>query len=171
MTERDLTFTDLDENPLVVRLKRDRIELAVYDSHPELAGGELRALASALFAEYVGPHLVIRVVAARARLLAARAAHAAGARGAEAIAALDGALRALDDVTRVMTEAGAIEDPKLPPLPLAPAELPAYAPLGRPRRARRAPRAEEAGELHAWGWRRAHPAASGYVPASSISTR
>ncbi len=171
MTERDLTFIDLDENPLVVRLKRDRIELSVYDSHPELAAGELRAFASALFAEYVGPHLVIRVVAARARLLAARDAHAAGAHEVSQLAALDGALRALDDVTRVMTEAGAIEDPKLPPLPLTPVELPAYAPLGGPRRAKRArrvPRAEE-GALPSWGWRQAI-AEPDYDPASSIST-
>jgi hypothetical protein len=152
MTERQLTFTDLDENPLVVQLKQDRIELAVYDSRPELAAGELRAFVSALFAEYLGPHLVIRLTAARARLLAARDGEAGAT-----TAALDDALRALDDVARVMTEAGAIEDPQLPPLPLTPVAHLTYAPLGGPRRTRRARRCEEASTLHGWGWRPAEP--------------
>jgi hypothetical protein len=159
MTERHLTFTDLDENPLVVQLKQDRIELAVYDSRPELAGGELRAFVSALFAEYLGPHLVTRMTAARARLLDARDARRGDAQSDALTAALDNALRALEDVTRVMTEAGAIEDPQLPPLPLSSAVAPAYAPLGgRARRTRRAPRAEEACEAHGGGWRRTGPA-------------
>jgi len=203
MTERQLTFTDLDENPLVVRLMPDRIELAVYDSHPELAAGELRAFVSALFAEYLGPHLVSRVTAARARLLAARDARAkptpAGPRLVPAapkpmraapklvpaapklvpaapdptpsaldpapaaadpapaalgptISALDDALRALDDVVRVMTDAGAIEDPHLPPLPLTPVEHFTYAPLGGPRRTRRARRCEEPSTLQGQRW-------------------
>ncbi|MEO7735206.1 MAG: hypothetical protein ABIY55_29900, partial [Kofleriaceae bacterium] len=180
MTERQLTFTDLDENPLVVRLMPDRIELAVYDSRPELAAGELRAFVSALFAEYLGPHLVIRLTAARARLLAARDAEAkptpaaptparlaskpasAASKPASAapkpasaapnptITALDDALRALDDIARVMTDAGAIEDPHLPPLPLTPVEHFAYAPLGGPRRTRRVRRCEEPSTLLGW---------------------
>jgi hypothetical protein len=155
MTERHLTFTDLDENPLVVQLKPNRIELAVYDSRPELAGGELRAFVSALFAEYLGPHLVTRLTAARARLLAARAAapKATTAARKATTAALDDALRALDDVARVMTDAGAIEDPHLPPLPLAPVEHLTYAPLGGPRRAKRARRCEETTTLHDRSWR------------------
>jgi len=155
MTERQLTFTDLDENPLVVRLKRDRIELVVYDSRPELEAGELRAFVSALFAEYLGPHLVTRLTAARARLLEARGTGTAAARDARTDA-IDGALHALADVTRVMTEAGAIEDPKLPPVPVPRAAPPAYAPLRARRRTRRAPRptsAEEGGRRCGWGWR------------------
>ena len=158
MTERQLTFTDLDENPLVVRLKRDRIELVVYDSRPELEAGELRAFVSALFAEYLGPHLVTRLTAARARLLEARGTGTDAARDARTDA-IDGALHALADVTRVMTEAGAIEDPKLPPVPVPRAAPPAYAPLGA-RRTRRAPRpksAEDGGRPCGWGWRRARP--------------
>ena len=148
MTERQLTFTDLDENPLVVRLKQDRIELTVCDSHPELAAGELRAFVSALFAEYLGPHLVTRLTAARALLRAAR-------EGEATTTALDDALRALDDVARVMTEAGAIEDPQLPPLPLPRVAHRAYTPLSGPRQTRRARGCEEPSTLPAWGWRAA----------------
>jgi hypothetical protein len=54
MTERQLTFIDVDENSLVLWLKEDRIQLRVVDSRPELEADELRAFASILFATYVG---------------------------------------------------------------------------------------------------------------------
>ena len=56
MTERQLTFIDVDENSLVLWLKEDRVQLRVVDSRPELEAGELRAFASVLFAgEFTAP--------------------------------------------------------------------------------------------------------------------
>ena len=131
MKERRLTFTDLDENPLVVRLKQDRIELSVYDSHPELAAGELRRFASALFAAYLGPHLVAQVTEARAQLRAAR--DAPRRRGAApAGAALDVALRALDDVLGAMTNAGALDAAALPRSLSSPSPSPLSSPSPSP---------------------------------------
>ena len=56
MTERQITFIDVDENPLVVQLKHERVQFFVVDSEPELETDELREFATALFAAYVaGP--------------------------------------------------------------------------------------------------------------------
>jgi hypothetical protein len=143
MKERQLTFTDLDENPLSVRLKRDRIELSVYDSHPELAADELRGFVAALFAEYLAAPLVARVEAARDRLHAARPAR----RGRED-AAIEDALRALDDVVAAITDGG---------LPVARTPSAAYPEAGTLARGRRS-RAEDAGEMLGWGWLARRPA-------------
>ncbi len=92
--ERQLTFIDVDENRLELWLKPDRVQLVVIDSRPELEAGELRRFASVVFAEYVAPGLADRLEAARGRLQEARDR----APGDELIAALDGALRAIDDL-------------------------------------------------------------------------
>lgn len=138
MKERQLTFTDLDENPLSVRLKRDRIELSVYDSHPELAADELRGFVAALFAEYLAAPLVARVEAARDRLHAARPVR----RGGRDDAAIAEALRALDEVVATLTDAGAPLDRK------PSAAYPEAGTLGRGR----GPRAEDGGGMLGWGW-------------------
>lgn len=96
--ERVHTFIDVDENRLELWLKPDRIQLVVIDSRPELEAGELRRFASAVFTEYVGRDLAVRLSAARRRLREARdAAGRAGTLDGGFIAALDGALAALDD--------------------------------------------------------------------------
>lgn len=127
---RLLTFIDVDENRLELWLKPDRVQLVVIDSRPELEAGELRRFASVVFAEYVAPDLADRLAAARSRLQEARdrarggdpAAGAPGgapigpaadpARGGELVAALDGALRAIEDL------AAAVAIPEPLPVPL-----------------------------------------------------
>lgn len=143
MKDRQLTFTDRDENPLTVRLKQDRIELSVVDSHPELEAGELRGFIAALYAEYLGPALVQRITAARARLEAAR-----GKRGRAAEDALERAVSALDDVLEVMTDAGAIDAADLPAGERPRRRTPSYAPVKLPK----PPRAEDGGVRLGWGW-------------------
>lgn len=88
--ERLLTFTDVDENRLELRLKPDRIQLVVIDSRPELEAGELRRFASAVFTEYVG-----RELAALLRTAQARLRDAGGRRGAARAAAIADALAAV----------------------------------------------------------------------------
>jgi hypothetical protein len=169
MTERRITFIDADENPLVVWLKDDRVQLFVVDSEPELAAGELRGFALALFATYVGPALTTRLASARTNLGGVRDALVAAGAADALIAALDGSLRALEDVEQGLTAAGAAiapdpapVTPPWPPWPTEPREPPGLpgpavrsmvtARSGdrkptRPRRAREA-------ELLGWGWRR-----------------
>jgi hypothetical protein len=106
MTERRLTFIDVDENPLVVWLKDDRIQLSVIDSRPELEAGELRRFAVALFATYVGAQLATRLESARKKIGDVRDTLAATAGGDELLAALDGSLNAIEDVHDVITAAG-----------------------------------------------------------------
>jgi hypothetical protein len=136
---RQLTFIDVDENRLELWLKPDRVQLVVIDSRPELEAGELRRFASVVFAEYVARDLADRLAAARSRLQEARdrargGDPAVGAPGGDAgsggpaaagelVAALDGALRAIDDL------AAAVAIPE--PLPV-PVEVDPEAPEGEP---------------------------------------
>jgi len=110
MTERGLTFIDVDENRLELWLKHDRVQLVVIDSRPELEAGELRRFASTLFTEYVGRDLAARLGAARLALQASRE-HA----GDELAATLDGALHAIDDVAAAMPVPDPDGDPAPPP--------------------------------------------------------
>jgi hypothetical protein len=103
MSERRLTLIDADENPFVVWLKEDRIQLVVIDSRPELEAGELRAFAAALFAAYCGGPLVARVEAARGKLVGIRDKLALAGGGDDIVGALDGALCALSDVKTGMS--------------------------------------------------------------------
>lgn len=95
---RRLTFIDVDENRLELWLKPDRVQLVVVDSRPELEAGELRRFASALFAEYVARDLGDRLAAARGQLQDARER----TRSRELTSALEGALRAIDQLTAVI---------------------------------------------------------------------
>jgi hypothetical protein len=169
MTDRRITFIDADENPLVVCLKDDRVQLFVVDSEPELAAGELRGFALALFATYIGPAVTTRLASARTNLCGVRDALVAAGATDALVAALDGSLRALEDVEQGLTAAGAAVAPEPAPItppwppwpmdPPGPPELPGPAVRSmvtarsadrkptRPRRAREA-------ELLGWGWRR-----------------
>jgi hypothetical protein len=140
--ERLLTFIDVDENRLELWLKPDRVQLVVIDSRPELEAGELRRFASVLFAEYVARDLADRLAAARGRLQEVRDRARGGDPGAgapsgdanvgapaadpapgELVAALDGALCAIDDL------AAAVAIPE--PLPV-PVEIDPEASEGEP---------------------------------------
>jgi hypothetical protein len=147
MTERQLTFIDVDENSLVLWLKEDRIQLRVVDSRPELEADELRAFASILFATYVGSPLAARLEAARAQLDGVRARLASGDAGERAaeVAEIERSLRAIEDVAAVIAGVR-----KLAPPPPAPAPT-ASAPARRPRKSSRGRRASE-GESLDWGW-------------------
>jgi hypothetical protein len=133
MTERRLTFIDVDENPLVVWLKEDRIQLSVVDSRPELEAGELRGFVVALFATYVGAQLATRLDAARKKIGGVRDQLATTTGVDELLAALDGSLNAIEDVKHVITAAGTVVEPAPEPVaPAAPATTPEpAAPLGR----------------------------------------
>jgi hypothetical protein len=163
--ERQLTFIDVDENRLELWLKQDRVQLVVIDSRPELEAGELRRFASVRFAEYVGRDLAARLEAARTQLREARS------RGAsrELIAALDGALRAIDDVAAAVAVPGPLPeptpgleadagdaaddddpDPAPPPIALPGLSDPPY-PLLSGRKSTRGSRAKE-GATTGWMW-------------------
>lgn len=154
MTERQLTFIDVDENSLVLWLKEDRVQLRVVDSRPELEADELRAFAAVLFATYVGPPLAARLEVARAQLDGVRtrlASSGAGELVAE-VSEIERSLRAIEDVAaaisgvRKLAAAPACGSrPAAPPAPPAP-----IAPQPRPRK-RRATRAGE-GDVQGWGW-------------------
>ena len=105
MTERRLTFIDVDENPLIVCLKDDRVQLLVVDSRPELEAGELRAFAAALFAAYGGAPLAGQLAAARDNIARVRDELALSGGAESLLAALDGSLSAISSVARRMTEA------------------------------------------------------------------
>ena len=175
MTERRLTFIDCDENPLVVWLKEDRVQLVVIDSRPELEAGELRRFASALFATYAGAPLAARLASVCTRLGGVRDQLAATAGAGELLAALDDSLAAVEDVKRVMTAAAAIasdpdpepaqppESPELPDPPDSPDSPeppdPPEPPMGsvltaydRFRKPKRAKRAGEGDGFLDWGW-------------------
>ena len=130
--ERQLTFIDVDENRLELWLKPDRVQLFVIDSRPELEAGELRRFASVLFAEYVARDLADRLAAARGRLQEARdrvgggdpgagasSGHAAAPAPGELVAALDRALRAIDE----LAVAVAIPEPLPVPVEIDPDAL------------------------------------------------
>jgi hypothetical protein len=158
MTERRLTFIDVDENQLVVWLKEDRIQLVVVDSRPELEAGELRGFAVALFATYVGAPLAARLDSARRKIGGVRDKLATTAGVDELIAALDGSLNAIEDVKHVITAAGTViapdPEPVAPP-PAAPTEPATRARAtadGRSGKPRSARRAGEGGAAPGWGW-------------------
>ncbi len=178
MTERRLTFIDCDENPLVAWLKEDRVQLVVIDSRPELAAGELRRFASALFATYVGAQLAARLEAARTKLSGVRDQLAVTTGDGELRAALDDSLAAIEDAMRVMTASTATasgsdpagppespesSEPSDPPDPTEPPEPdppePPEPPMGsvltaydRFRKPKRAKRAGEGDGYLVWGW-------------------
>jgi len=153
MTERQLTFIDVDENSLVLWLKEDRVQLRVVDSRPELEAGELRAFASVLFAAYVGGPLAARLEAACAQLAAVSDQLAASGAEAQA-AAMTGPLGAIREVAAAFAgvRAAIAPAPGKAPAPAASRPAPARAPA-RPRK-RRGHRAGE-GDPPAWGWTRA----------------
>lgn len=115
--ECSLTFIDVDDNRLELWLAPDRIRLAGADSRPELDAGELRRFAAVVFGRYVAPDLAARLSRAHSRLCEAR--DRAG--GDELAVALDGALRAIED----LAEAVAVPEPA--PAPAATPELEADA--------------------------------------------
>ncbi|HEX2688988.1 MAG TPA: hypothetical protein VHN14_20335 [Kofleriaceae bacterium] len=136
MTERRLTFIDVDENPLVVWLKEDRIQLSVIDSRPELEAGELRGFVVALFATYVGAQLATRLDSARKKISSVRDKLTATAGVDELIAALDGSLNAIEDVKHVITAAGTVvarePEPAARAEPVAPVAPSGPAPYSAP---------------------------------------
>jgi hypothetical protein len=103
--DRHITFIDGDDNPLVVWLKEDCIQLSVIDSRPELSGLELYGLATALFAAYVGGSLAGRLDGARKKLDAVRDQLAAAGGFRDLVAALDGSLAAVAAVRDAMVAA------------------------------------------------------------------
>lgn len=165
---RQLTFIDVDENRLELWLKPDRIQLVVIDSRPELEAGELRRFASVVFAEYVARDLAGRLEAARSGLLEARDR----VPGSELFAVLEGALRAVDQLTAavaiseplpvpVEVDPDALDDepappavaePVAPPSPAGPRRYPLLQDTLRAsrKRPRRGDRLKEASELR-WG--------------------
>jgi len=170
MTERQLTFIDVDENSLVLWLKEDRVQLRVVDSRPELEADELRAFAAILFATYVGPPLAARLEAARAQLDGVRARLASSGAGelTAEVAEMERSLRAIEDVAaaiagvrKVVAPPSASERCAAPAAPAAPAPAASAAPAARgatsagaPRRSRKSGRGTRAseGELPGWGW-------------------
>lgn len=158
MKARQVTFIDVDGNPLIMLMQHERIQLSGADSRPELQGGELRALATALYAAYVAPQVKRRLTTGRDRVTEARAKLAAAGGDATVIAALDAALRALVDVDDAMTTAISSTTP-LDRHP-DPSEQPVnrmYTPVGRRRRNRKGGRAA-GGTPTVWGWKLAAPA-------------
>jgi hypothetical protein len=153
MTERQITFIDVDENPLIVRLKHDRVQFFVVDSEPELEAAELREFATALFATYVAGPLARRLEAAHAKIDQVRE-HLATTGGAdELVAALDGSLLAVDDVR------DAIMAVRVSMVPVGASDQHAEAPVisavtvtGRPRKPTRGKRVGECDGLVGWGW-------------------
>ena len=147
MADREITFIDVDENPLVVWLKEDRVQLVVFDSQPELEADELRGFATALFAAYVGGPLAQRLEAARAKIDGVRDQLAATGGARELVAALDGSLSVIADARDAMSAATRAVSPA-EPAPCTP-----FAAPGRRRTSSRGRRAGE-GPLLGWGWRR-----------------
>jgi hypothetical protein len=160
MTERQLTFIDVDENSLVLWLKEDRVQLRVVDSRPELEAGELRAFASVLFAAYVGGPLVAKLEAACAQLVGVRD-QLAGRGADEQIATLAGSLRAISEVSAAIAGVRAAIAPVLEPVAApAPSRSPSRSRSSpasaspvrdRPQRPPRGKRAGE-GDPPGWGW-------------------
>jgi len=151
MTERQITFIDVDENPLVVWLKPDRVQLFVVDSEPELESTELRAFATALFAAYVGGPLAQRLEAARAKIDDVRDALATAGGARELVAALDGSLGVIADARDAMSAASLAVAPIAP---AAPEPTPLFSAARGAGRRKKPPRGQRAGEgpLLGWGW-------------------
>lgn len=171
MADRRITFTDVDENPLVVWLKEDRVQLFVVDSRPELEAGELRGFALALFAKYVGGELAARLESAREQIGGVRDALASAAAADALIAALDGSLSAIADVQQAMTAAETARAPVISREPAPPSPEPASRPEptkcsilpltadGWHRKPTRGKPVREAGEPLGWGWARSSSSA------------
>jgi hypothetical protein len=151
MTERQITFIDMDENPLIVQLKDDRVQFFVMDSEPELEAAELREFAKAVFAAYVAGPLAKRLASAHDKIDRVREHLAATGAAEELIAALDGSLAAVDDVRDAITSARAGSSPAADPDAEAPV-ISAVTVSGRRRKPTRARRlGERAGNI-GWGW-------------------
>jgi hypothetical protein len=131
MPEHQLTLIDVDENPFVVWLRDDRIQLAAVDSRPELEADALHMFAATLFARYCAPPLAARLDATRSKLIGVRDRLAASGSSDALVAALDGALCALFDVRRGVT-VGMASAPVDPPTPKDPDELPPLEELAAP---------------------------------------
>lgn len=149
MTERQITFIDADDNPLIVLLKHERVQFFVVDSEPELEAAELREFATALFAAYVARPLADRLGSALAKIDLVREHLAATGGGDELLAALDGSLMAIADVRDAMlAERVAIT-------PVLHGEAPVISAVtvsGQRRKPTRGKRAGECDGLVGWGW-------------------
>jgi hypothetical protein len=153
MTERQITFIDADDNPLVVWLKHDRVQLFVVDSEPELEAAELRGFATALFAAYVAGPLAKRLESAHAKIDHVREHLAATGAGDELVAALDGSLFAIDDVRDAITATRiAIGQVGEPAGDAGAPVISAVTVSGRPRKPTRGKRAGECDDQLGWGW-------------------
>jgi len=153
MTERQITFIDADENPLIVRLAHDRAQFFVVDSEPELEAGELRGFATALFAAYVAAPLARRLESAHAKIDRVREHLTATGAAEELIAALDGAVVAIDDVRDAITAAG-VACPAVGELAMH-GEAPVISAVtvsGRRRKPTRGKRVSECDGQLGWGW-------------------
>jgi hypothetical protein len=149
MADRQITFIDTDDNPLIVRLKEDRAQLVVVDGEPELEAAELRGFATALFAAYVGGPLARRLAASCDKIDRVRE-HLARTGGAdELVAALDGSLRVIADIADAMTAATAAVSSSEEPAP-QPTPKVEYRVAAALRKSRRRPRISE-GCRPTWG--------------------
>ena len=146
MTERQVTFIDTDENKLIVRLKEARVQLSVVDSEPELAGRELCAFATALFAAYVGAPLSGRLAHSCSAIAAVQAKLVANGQH-ELAAALDEAMRAVAEVGDAMKAATTAVAPD-------PAPRERMYKIPGPSKSKRGQRLGEEPRL-GWGWARA----------------
>jgi hypothetical protein len=153
MTERQITFIDADENPLIVRLSHDRAQFFVVDSEPELEAEELRGFATALFAAYVAGPLARRLASAHDKIDRVREHLAATGAADELIAALDGSVAAIDDVRDAITATGATRSPagELGMYGEAPV-ISAVTVSGRRRKPTRGKRVGECDGQLGWGW-------------------
>jgi hypothetical protein len=154
MTERQITFIDTDENPLVVWLKPERVQFFVVDSEPELEAAELREFARTVFATYVAGPLARRLESAHDKIDRVREHLAATGAADELIAALDGSVLAIDDVRDAILGGRIATGPLA--APATPGEeapvISAVTVTGRRRKPTRGMRAGECGDRIGWGW-------------------
>jgi hypothetical protein len=151
MADRQITFIDTDDNPLIVRLKEDRAQLVVVDGEPELEAAELRGFATALFAAYVGGPLARRLAASCDKIDYVRDQLASTGGADELVAALDRSLRVIADIADALTAANtavsSCEEPAPQPRPAV-----EYRVAAALRKSRRRPRISE-GSRPTWGAR------------------
>jgi hypothetical protein len=149
MADRQITFIDTDDNPLIVRFKEDRAQLVVVDGEPELEADELRGFATALFAAYVGAPLARRLAASCDKIDYVREQLARTGGADELVAALDRSLRVIADIADAMTAAttaiSSSDEPAPPPKPAV-----EYRVIAALRKSRRRPRISE-GSRPTWG--------------------
>lgn len=152
MAARKITFTDTDENRLIVALTKNRMQLFVVDSEPSLEGDELRRFATTVFATCAGGPLAQRLRAARAEIATVCDQLAATGAAGELIAALERSLRGITSAADAITGATAAAptaaaEPPPPPDPSPrPYKLPAEYLASTPRS-----RARD-GMGVGWGW-------------------